>query len=138
MKTLVFKSGKSINFIECYKKTEMHKNMQRVVLDFRFNPNDISLNEIDKLFTEEECSKFSIVENNNKFLYENYNKRISISKQEFTFSTETNETKEVEQISLKVAKRTDEEIRLEAFKKNAANLLKEGKITEEQYNEIIK
>ena len=61
-KKLIFSSGKEINISECYGKSEFVQGSQRDVLDFRFNPEEITLNEVDALFTTSECVNLTIVE----------------------------------------------------------------------------
>lgn len=114
MKTLIFKNGATIDFVECYGRNEYVQGSQRSVLDFRFNPNDISLDDVDKMFSADECGKLIIRDAESEFIHENYNIRVSISKQKFTLATEDGST-EVEQISVKIAQCTYIEIQLTAL-----------------------
>lgn len=134
MKTLIFKSGKSIDFVECYAQTEYVQGANRDVMDFRFNPNNITLDEIDALFTADECTKLTIretiikqvektvvnedgsetitledVEDTQDFIHENHPLRVSLSKQMFTLATE-NGAEDVMQISIKMAQYTPTEL----------------------------
>lgn len=109
MKKLVFKNGKEIAFMECYSASEYVQGAEREVLDFRFDASQVSLDEIDKLFTSEECSHLAIRETvgeqTEEFIHENYGVRVALSKQRFTLATE-NGVEEVEQISVKMAQYT--------------------------------
>ena len=109
MKKLVFKNGKEVAFIECYSATEYVQGAEREVLDFRFDASQVSLDEIDKLFTSEECSRLAIRETageqTEEFIHENYGVRVALSKQRFTLATE-NGVEEVAQISVKMAQYT--------------------------------
>ena len=134
MKTLIFKSGKSIDFVECYAQTEYVQGANRDVMDFRFNPDNITLDEIDALFTADECTKLIIretiikyvektvvnedgsetiileeVEDTQDFVHENHPLRVSLSKQMFTLATE-NGVEDVMQISVKMAQYTPTEL----------------------------
>ena len=62
MKTLIFKNGGTIDFVECYSEGEYIQGAQRDVLDFRFDPSAITLDAVDKLFSAEECGKLTIRE----------------------------------------------------------------------------
>lgn len=115
MKTLIFKNGSTIDFIECYSRREYIQGTQREVLDFRFNPNKVSLNDVDKLFSTDECTKLIIRDNESEFVYDNYNIRISISKQKFPLVDENGEKEEKEQISVKIAQLTYIEMQLTAL-----------------------
>jgi hypothetical protein len=84
-------------------------------LDFRFSPNEVSLNDVDKLFSTDECTKLIIRDNENEFVYDNYNIRISVSKQKFDLISESGEREEVEQISVKMAQLNYIEIQLAAL-----------------------
>lgn len=62
MKTLIFKNGVSVDFVECYSEHQYIQGAQRDVLDFRFDAKIMSMNEIDNMFTADECSKLIIRE----------------------------------------------------------------------------
>lgn len=62
MKTLIFKNGTAVDFVECYSEGEYIQGAQREVLDFRFDPAAMTMDEADKLFTADECSKLTIRE----------------------------------------------------------------------------
>ena len=134
MKTLIFKSGKSVDFIECYAQSEYIQGAQRDVMDFRFDPAVVTLDEIDDLFTADECSKLIIretiikqvpvttknedgsetttledVEDTQDFIHENHSLRVAVSKQKFTLATE-NGAEDVMQISIKMAQYTPTEL----------------------------
>ena len=115
MKKLVFKNGKEIAFMECYSASEYVQGAEREVLDFRFDASQVSLDEIDKLFTSEECSRLAIRETvgeqTEEFIHENYGVRVALSKQRFTLATE-NGVEEVEQISVKMAQYTVVEMQM--------------------------
>lgn len=115
MKTLILKNGISVDFVECYSKNEYIQGIQRSVLDFRFDPNKVSLNSIDELFSSENCSKLTIDDHENQFIYDNYNIRVSISKQKFTLISEAGVKEEIEQISVKMAQLSYIEIQLAAL-----------------------
>ena len=109
MKKLVFKNGTEVAFVECYSATEYVQGAEREVLDFRFDASQVSLDEIDKLFTSEECSRLTIRETvgeqTEEFIHENYGVRVALSKQRFTLATD-NGAEDVEQISVKMAQYT--------------------------------
>lgn len=134
MKTLVFKNGESIDFVECYSNGEYVLGAQRDVLDFRFDPAVISLDEVDELFTSEQCDRLTIretvseqiqvtdedgnpavdeegnavfetVERTEEFVHENYGVRVALSKKKFNLYTE-NGKEDVEQISVKMGQYT--------------------------------
>ena len=135
MKTLIFKSGKSIDFIECYSQNDYVQGAQRDVMDFRFDPTVTTLDEIDALFTADECVKLIIretivqhvtvttynedgtinethieeVEETQEFVHENHPLRVSLSKQMFNLATE-NGSEDVMQISVKMAQYTPTEL----------------------------
>ena len=115
MKKLIFKNGTEVAFIECYSATEYVQGAEREVLDFRFDASQVSLDEIDKLFTSEECSRLTIRETvgeqTEEFIHENYGVRVALSKQRFTLATE-NGAEELEQISVKMAQYTVVEMQM--------------------------
>lgn len=140
MKELIFKSGKTVEFIECYGYRDFVQNVQREVLDFRFDVIANTLDGVDALFTPDECSELTIretkvvevqtedengnlvfdeygnpvmenVERTDEFLYQNYAIRAALSKQLFTLTTE-NGVEDVEQISVKIAQQTETEKQL--------------------------
>ena len=61
-KKLIFSSGAEVAISECYGKSEYAQNAQRDVLDFRFDPGTITMNEVDSLFSTAECATLTIVE----------------------------------------------------------------------------
>ena len=136
MKTLIFNDKTSIPFVECYAAPEYVQGTQRDVLDFRFDPTQITLDEVDKLFTTEKCTKLTIEEETtitipgeevvqedgtttttepqtdtttNSFIYENYSIRVSLSKQVYSLFVD-NQNKDVEQISIKLGSMTPSEV----------------------------
>lgn len=62
MKELIFKNGKTVNFVECYSQREPVQNVQREVLDFRFDTAKNTLDTIDALFSANECAELTIRE----------------------------------------------------------------------------
>jgi hypothetical protein len=60
MKTLIFKNGSTIDFIDCYSRKEYIQGTQREILDFRFDPKAVSLNDIDELFFADVCTKLML------------------------------------------------------------------------------
>ena len=116
MKKLVFKNGTEVAFIECYSATEYVQGAERDVLDFRFDASQVSLDDIDKLFTSDQCSHLTIRETvegerTEEFIHENYGVRVALCKQRFTLATE-NGAEEVEQISVKMAQYTVVELQM--------------------------
>lgn len=140
MKTLIFKNGGTVDFVECYGNQQYIQGAQREVLDFRFDPVAISLDEADKLFTVAECARLTIrettivqvqavdeagnavldeegnpvmetVERVEEFVHENYGVRVALSKQHYTLATE-NGAEDVEQISVKLAQWTPTELQV--------------------------
>lgn len=65
-KKLIFSNGAEVAISECYGKSEYAQGAQRDVLDFRFDPNAITMNEVDSLFNTAECSTLTIVETHTK------------------------------------------------------------------------
>ena len=115
MKKLVFKNGTEIAFIECYSAPEYVQGAERDVLDFRFDASQVSLDDIDKLFTSDQCSHLTIRETvgeqTEEFIHENYGVRVALSKQRFTVATEDG-AEDVEQISVKMAQYTVVELQM--------------------------
>lgn len=62
MKELIFKSGKTVGFVECYSQREFVQGVQRETLDFRFDAAKNTLDAIDTLFTADECAELTIRE----------------------------------------------------------------------------
>ena len=65
-KKLIFSSGAEVNISECYGRSEYAQGAQRDVLDFRFDPSTITMNEVDSLFNAAECATLTIVETKTK------------------------------------------------------------------------
>lgn len=126
MKTLVFKSGNTIDFVECYSNSQYIQGAQREVLDFRFDTTNNTLDSVDALFTTDECLHLIIQETvtkqvevtdeegnvtiqdvaqTNEYVYENFGVRVALSKQYFTLATE-NGVEDIEQISVKMGQYT--------------------------------
>lgn len=62
MKKLIFKSGKTVDFVECYSRQEFVQGVQREVLDFRFDAETNTLDGVDAMFAADECSELIIRE----------------------------------------------------------------------------
>lgn len=69
-KKLIFSSGAEVNFTECYSKSDYAQGAQRDILDFRFNPSEITLDEVDALFNATECAALIIQETGTKTVTE--------------------------------------------------------------------
>lgn len=143
MKTLIFKTGESVDFIECYSAGEYVQGAQRDVLDFRFDPAVVSLDEVDALFTADACDRLVIretvtgqvqavsedgtpaadedgnpvmetVERTEEFVHDGYGVRVALCKKKFTLAT-GNGAEDVEQISVKMGQYTYTESQLNSL-----------------------
>lgn len=65
-KKLIFSSGAEVNFNGCYSKSDYAQGAQRDILDFRFDPGEITLDEVDALFSAAECAVLTIQETGTK------------------------------------------------------------------------
>jgi hypothetical protein len=133
MKSLIFKNGESLEFLDMYQTNEHVYGTVRDVLDFRFNPEQ-SLDKISELFSKENCKNL-IVRYSEKTVsidgeeqdsysdnvYHNYNIILSLSKALYLPISQT-------QISVRVAAMTETELRLEELENSA------GGVPEEELN----
>lgn len=156
MKELIFKSGKTVGFVECYSQREPVLGVQREVLDFRFDSASNTLDGVDAMFTADECAELTIretktvlvqtedengnlvfdedgnpvmenVEQTDEFVYHNFSVRAALSKQFFTLAT-VNGVEDVEQISVKMAQKTETEIQLAAAQSQITGTITEAEL----------
>lgn len=176
MKELIFKSGNTVAFVECYGCPDYVHGVRREVLDFRFDATSNTLGSVEELFTADECAELTIretkivneqkidedgnpvfeevpvldeedspvlnedgnpvfenvpvmvdVERTEEFVYHNYSIRAAIGKQIFTLATE-NGVEDVEQISVKMAQKTETEIQLANAQYQLANAITEEEL----------
>lgn len=149
MKSLIFKNGESLEFLDMYQTNEYVYDTVRNILEFRFQPN-CSLDKINELFFKENCKSLTVretyeqlipvtdeegnevLDENGKTTYEskemyadniynNYNILLSLSKSLYLPIHQT-------QISVRVAAMTDTELRLEELENGA------GGVPEEELN----
>lgn len=149
MKSLIFKNGESLEFLDMYQTNEYVYDTVRDVLEFRFNP-EYSLDKINELFSKENCKNLIIRETYEEFLpvidaegnevldengkttyeskemytdnvYNNYNILLSLSKSLYWSMRQT-------QISVRIAAMTETELRLEELENNV------GGVSEEELN----
>lgn len=149
MKSLIFKNGESLEFLDMYQTNEYVYDTVRNVLEFRFNP-ECSLDKINELFFKENCKSLivretyeqlipivdaddnEVLDENGKTTYEskemyvdsvynNYNILLSLSKSLYLPMHQT-------QISVRVAAMTETELRLEELENNV------GGVSEEELN----
>lgn len=149
MKSLIFKNGESLEFLDMYQTNEYVYDTVRNILEFRFKP-ECSLDKINELFFKENCKSLivretyeqlvpivdadgnEVLDENGKTTYEskemyadnnydNYNILLSLSKSLYLPMHQT-------QISVRVAAMTETELRLEELENNV------GGVSEEELN----
>jgi hypothetical protein len=149
MKSLIFKNGESLEFLEMYQTNEYVYDTVRDVLEFHFNP-EYSLDKINELFSKENCKSLIIRETYEKFfpvidaegnevldengeiayeskemyvdsIYNNYNILLSLNKSLYLPIHQT-------QISIRTAAMTETELRLEELENGT------GEVSEEELN----
>lgn len=141
MKTLILKSGAEVPILGCYGQGQYIQGAQRDVLDIRLDPETYTLDQVDQLFTAEECAKLRIretvsteqqvigddgtplmdeegkpvtetVESTNEYIHENYVLRVALCKQTYTVADADGQRDEA-QISVQMAQKTAAEIRVD-------------------------
>lgn len=176
MKELIFKSGKTVGFVECYSQRGFVQGVQREVLDFRFDAASNTLDGVDAMFTADECTELTIretktvkeqkvdeagnlvteevqvldesgnpvldeegkpivdivpvmvdVERIYEYPYNDFSIRAALSKQFFTLAT-VNSVEDVEQISVKMAQKTETEIQLAAAQSQITGTITEAEL----------
>lgn len=149
MKSLIFKNGESLEFLDMYQTNEYVYDTVRNVLEFRFNP-ECSLDKINELFFKENCKSLivretyeqlipivdadgnEVLDENGKTTYEskeayadntynNYNILLSLSKSLYLPMRQM-------QTSVRVGAMTDTELRLEELENGV------GGVPEEELN----
>lgn len=149
MKSLIFKNGESLEFLDMYQTNEYVYDTVRNVLEFRFNP-ECSLDKINELFFKENCKSLivretyeqlipivdadgnEVLDENGKTTYEskemyadntydNYNILLSLNKSLYLPMRQM-------QTSVRVGAMTDTELRLEELENGV------GGVPEEELN----
>lgn len=149
MKSLIFKNGETLEFLEMYQTNEYVYDTVRDVLEFRFKP-ECSLDKINELLFKENCKSLivretseqlvpvidadgnEVLDENGKTTYEskeisvdttynNYNILLSLSKSLYLPTRQM-------QISVRIAAMTNTELRLEELENNV------GGVSEEELN----
>ena len=140
MQTLILANNTQIPLISCIGGSEYFQGAQRAALDFRIDPTDYTLAEIDALFTVDNCSSVTLQETTehqqqatnedgtpaidedgnpvmetvqqvSEYIHQGYIVRVSLSKQMYTVAGDSGVTDQ-EQISVKMAQQSATEQQL--------------------------
>lgn len=140
MQTLILANNTQIPLISCIGGSEYFQGAQRAVLDFRIDPTDYTLAEIDALFSADNCGNVTLretiehqqqtvdedgapmvddngdpvmetVEQINEYIHQGYIMRVALSKQVYTVAGDGGVTDQ-EQISVRMAQQSAAEKQL--------------------------
>ena len=62
MKTILFANGTSVEYVQRIEDSDYIQGADRSILEFRFDPTKMTLDQIDKLFTTEGCARLRLSE----------------------------------------------------------------------------
>ena len=140
MQTLVLANNTQIPLISCIGGSEYFQGAQRAALDFRVDPTDYTLAEIDALFSADNCGNVTLretiehqqqatnedgtpaidedgnpvmetVEQVSEYIHQGYIMRVALSKQMYTVAGDSGVTDQ-EQISVRMAQQSAAEKQL--------------------------
>ena len=113
---IVLSKGIELNPIMVTGAHEYIQGANRDTLTFVFN--DMGMDELDGIFTEENCDKITIIEDTgNEFIHSGYVIRTELSKKMVTVAQESNEIEEINEyrVFVTMAQRTYTEYKIAAL-----------------------
>jgi len=111
LKTILFANGTSVEYVQRIEDSDYIQGADRSILEFRFDPTKMTLDQIDKLFTTEGCARLRLSETYTipVPVYEDQDVEVPV------LDEEGNETGETTTETQSVLVRTDEEEHTDEF-----------------------
>ena len=123
---IILSNGVELHPITAVGKHDFIKGASRDVLSFVFPPT-ASMDELDAIFTEENCETITVVEGENKHIHKAYTIRAELKRKPVEVAPATASTEAVyeNRVTVAMAQRTYLESQMAAMQQAMAALLKE-------------